>query len=73
MKALISPIESILDQRGNFLGNRVVEFSERGFEVADPYFWVEFNDVVVDPSICYFDSGSIHTIPADPVEEPEVI
>ena len=59
MKAFISPTEYVVDKHGGVLGNRVVEFSQDGFPIAAPFFWVDC-DVAGDPEYYYYAEGSIH-------------
>lgn len=63
-KALISPSESVLT------GYRVAQIDGKGFEVADPLFWVQC-DAGIDPAAVWFDpfTESILPLPVDNTAE----
>jgi hypothetical protein len=44
MKALISPIEKILDSNNNVLGERIAQIDSTEFPVADPLYWIDCPD-----------------------------
>lgn len=65
MKALISPLETVVDPAtGSTIGQRIAEISETGFEVAQPLLWMDCDtDVVAD--VFYYDTttGKIQRVP----------
>lgn len=67
MKALISPLE-VIDLWDGTKGIRVCEFSETGFEVAEPLFWADYSGNE-HPANLYWDGTSIKSAPLPPVSE----
>lgn len=63
MKALISPNEPSEN------GYRVAEIHPTGFDVAEPLFWVDIEEILLNPSMYWYDPAD-QTIKPIPQPEP---
>lgn len=67
-KALVSPMEPIVDREGND-GFRVAHVVDESYEVASPLFWVDCPDECVQDFWGYVDNKLVDISPV-PVEDP---
>lgn len=67
MKALISPLETVVDHEWNPVGVRVAQVAEDEFPVAEPFYWVPCAEDVERDVYCYNEeSQSIMLTPPPP-------
>ena len=66
MKALISPLEQVIDYMGNS-GCRVAQVESFAFEVASPLYWIDCSDDCVADE-WYWIENELRPIPQPPIE-----
>jgi hypothetical protein len=67
MKALISPLEQVIDYMGNS-GCRVAQVESFAFPIADPLYWIECSDDCAKDQ-WYLIENELRPIPQPPIEE----
>lgn len=67
MKALISPLEQVVDYLGNS-GCRVAQVQPLTFEVADPLYWIDCPDDCIADQWYWIENG-LRLIPQPPPTE----